>query len=112
MEVLINAPPAVIKQAYAPEIDPSWKGEDLATFTFMKRLFGQVSRMVFIAHNEAIDLGMSQKDREDLIIDWQNTLLKYREHPIMRRIFENAIRNQDYNQHMLALCRKIFEGSP
>jgi hypothetical protein len=77
----------------------------------MKRLFDQVSRMVFIAHNQAIDLGMSQ-DQEDLIIDWENTLLKYREHPIMRRIFENAIRNQDYNQHMLALCRKIFEGSP
>jgi hypothetical protein len=111
MEMLINAPPAVIRQAYAPEIDPSWKDEDLAAFIFMKRLFGQVSRMVFIAHNQAIDLGMSQKDREDLIVDWENTLLKYREHPIMRRIFENAMRNQDYNRHMLAICRKIFEGS-
>lgn len=108
MESLINAPPAVIRQAYAPEIDPSWKDEDLAAFMFMKRLFGQVSRMVFIAHNQSIDLGMSQKDRQDLIADWENTLVKYREHPVMRRIFENAMRNQDYNRHMLAMCQKIF----
>ena len=108
MEVLINAGPDVIRKAYGAEIDLAWSNADLAAFVFMKRLFGQVSRMVFIAHNQAIDLGLSDKDRADLVMDWANTLRKYRDQPVMRRIVDNAMRYRDYNAHMLELCREIF----
>lgn len=108
MEGLIHAPAAVIRHAYAAEVDPTWTDQEVATFVFLKRLFGQVSRMVFIAHNEAIDLGLSSADRKDLIEDWERTLRKYRDHPIMRRIYENAMRNRDYNAHMLALSQDVF----
>lgn len=111
MEALINAPPRVVRNAYAPEIDPEWDDQSVATFMFLKRLFGQVSRMVFIAHNTAIDLGLSPKDRQALVDDWANTLKKYRDHPIMQRIVANAMRNGDYNANMLALCRQMFGDS-
>lgn len=111
MESLISAPAHITRQAYAPEVDPAWSDAEIATFVFMKRLFGQVSRMVFIAHNSAIDLGLSASDREDLISDWRKTLSKYRDHPIMRRVAENALRNEDYNAHMLTLTRTVF-GMP
>lgn len=114
IEALMTAPPHVVRNAYAPEIDPDWPDQDLATFIFMKRLFGQVSRMVFIAHNREIDLGLSEADRADLIADWDRTLRKYRDHPIMRRVYRNAMQNRDYNAHMLRLAEEIFgeAGAP
>ncbi len=36
-------------------------------------------------------------------------LCKYWTKPIIDRIFENFVRNQDDNVHMLKLCRDIFD---
>lgn len=82
------------------------KQSDTAAVNFILQAEGQFDR--------EIDLGLSEADRADLIADWDRTLRKYRDHPIMRRVYQNAMRNRDYNAHMLRLAEDIFgeAGAP
>ncbi len=98
----------VIRLAYGTEIDPAWTENELRAFVYLKRLFGHISRMVYIIHDQSIDVGMDNKDRANFLLPWTNELTKYKDHPIMRRIYENAVAHGDYNELMMNYCHKIF----
>ena len=108
VEAFASASPAVIKRAYFAEIDESWTDDELRAFVYIRRLFGHISRMIFIIKNPSIDIGFSDDDRKKLFDDWENTLRKYKDNHIMRRVYDNAVRFQDYNDYMMALCRDVF----
>jgi hypothetical protein len=108
VEAFASASPAVIKQAYFAEIDEHWTDDELRAFVYIRRLFGHISRMVFIIKNPAIDIGFNREDRAKLLDDWENTLRKYEYNPIMRHVYHNAVRFQDYNDYMMDLCKEVF----
>jgi len=110
-EQALTAPIEVIKVAYGPEIDPSWTETDIRSFVYLRRLYGHVSRMVYIVNDTTVDVGMDDEDRKDFILAWERMLMKYVDHPIMLHVHKNAMRFQDYNTHMLALSQRVFGSS-
>ncbi len=110
---MLSAPPGVIKSVFIAEIDDNWTEDELRTFVYLRGLYVHVSRMVYIIHDKTIDIGMDDIDRADFMAPWEKVLIKYRNHPVMQRIHDNAVKNQDFNSRMLVLSRQIFgEATP
>jgi len=106
-EELMQSSAEVIRQAYGPEIDPSWGPDDLRTFVYLRRLYEHVSRMPYIVHDTTIDIGMDSSDRQVYSDLWTRTIRKHDANPVMQRIHRNALKFRDYNEHMLAISRQV-----
>lgn len=76
-EQTLSAPIEVIKAAYEPEINPSWGETELRAFVYLRRVYGHISRMVYIIHDKTVDIGMDDQDRADFLLAWEKLLLKY-----------------------------------
>lgn len=107
-EALLGQDAAVIRICYEKEVDPHWTDSEVKKYIFFLRYYGHISRMVYLVRNQALDIGMVPKQRDNLLAPWEARLFIFKDDPIMQRIHRNALKFRNYNDHMLALSTKVF----
>jgi len=107
-EALFAQQASVIRLCFPNEVDASWSDEEIKKYVFLLRYYGHISRMVYLAKDRTLDIGMSTRQREELIAPWEAGLRRYANDPVMRRIHINAVRYKNYNEDMLQLSKAVF----
>ena len=74
----------------------------------MQSLYSHVSRMYYILSNPRLDLGLSDKERKEMIRTWTDYLALFKKHPAMRKMHESAMKNRDFNEPFLEAIEKIM----
>lgn len=110
-EALLGATPDLIASVHKEEVDPNWSEVELRSFVYLRRLYSQVSRMVYIVNDKTLDVGMDDNDRMEFLEVWERELRTFQTHPIMRRIHQNAVKHGNFNSHMLSWAAKVFDGA-
>jgi hypothetical protein len=110
-EALFNQEPAVIRLCYEKEVDADWSDEEIKKFVFFLRYYGHISRMIYLARDQTLDIGITADERDEFLRPWEARLAIFRDDKIMNRIHSNALQFKNYNQRMLDLSVKVFGQS-
>lgn len=106
---LVLAEPSVVRLCYDELLRKGdYSDDEVRAFVFLYYKYLHVARMFYLLFNRSLDLGMSGRERKQLINIWIADLSVYRDNPIMRDIHANAMENEDFNPAFLKAVDRIF----
>jgi hypothetical protein len=105
---LSSADASVIRSVYKGYMLEDLTEDDCRAFPFMQSVYSHVSRMYFILCNDRLDLGLHSSEREQLVESWTRYLVLFKDHPAMKKMHANAIKNKDFNKPFLDLAARLM----
>lgn len=106
---LVSAEPRVIREIYTAYDLTDLTDDQVAAFPFMQSVFSHVSRLYYLLCNRSLDLGLSEEQREELIVSWMGYLGSFRSSPAMQVMYKAAIRHGDFNTSFMTKARDVLE---
>ena len=101
---LTAAPASVIRSIYTAYDLSKLSDDECRALPFMQSVYLHVSRITFIVANPRLDLGLSRREKEELLQIWFAHLRTFRLHPAMQIVHQSALRDRDVNEAFLRLA--------
>ncbi len=106
---LVGADPSLIRNIYKDKFYlDELSDEDCQAFPFMHAVYAHVSRMYFILSARRLDHGLDANERDETIGSWTRYLVLFKDHPAMRAVHHQTLRDRDRNSAFIELAKELL----
>jgi ubiquinone/menaquinone biosynthesis C-methylase UbiE len=106
---LVGADPSLIRNIYSNNFFlEELSDEDCQAFPFMHAVYAHVSRMYFILSADRMDHGLNAYERDETINSWTRYLVLFKDHPAMRAVHRQTLRDRDRNAAFIDLAKSLL----
>lgn len=101
---LVDKDIPLIRRAFGGDIPDEYSDLEVRLYAYFFFKYSHYSRMYFLLGNRNLDLGLSEKNRNETIDAWMNEFRSFSKDPVMMKVHENAVKNMDFNQDFLQIA--------